>query len=319
MANRYVRNLAVLAELEVTYGTDPTPLPAANGILISDANINPLNAQNVDRDLVRAYFGASEQLVGVSYVEMDFKVELAGSGVAGTAPAWGPLARACLLAEDVEATYVAYTPITDGQESVTIYWYDSGLLHIARGCRGTMQLMAKVTERPMMAFAFKGLLGSFSAATVPLPAYVNWIKPLVVTDTNTNDLTLGAALAAGAITGGTPYPSTGLEIDFGIQNEFIPLVGGETVDGVDRKVTGKIELDLTAPQEVAFGTDVRNNTLRAVSMQHGTVAGNIVLVHCPSVQFTNWRKAELQKKRLIGYDMTMVPLVGNDEITVIVK
>ena len=81
---RFIRNTAILAKIESTYGTDATPTEGANAILISNASITPLQAQNVKRDLIRPYMGNSEELLGAAYVEMTFDVELAGSGAAGT-------------------------------------------------------------------------------------------------------------------------------------------------------------------------------------------------------------------------------------------
>jgi hypothetical protein len=64
MATRYIRNTAILAKIESTYGTDSTPTEGANAILISNCQHQPAERANVDRDLVRPYMGASEQLVG---------------------------------------------------------------------------------------------------------------------------------------------------------------------------------------------------------------------------------------------------------------
>ena len=79
MGNRYIRNTAILAKLETEYGTDAAPTEAANALLVSNVSINPLNAQNVSRDLIRPFLGGSEQLVGVANIEMSFDVEFAGS------------------------------------------------------------------------------------------------------------------------------------------------------------------------------------------------------------------------------------------------
>jgi hypothetical protein len=94
---RYVRNSVILAKTEVTYGTDPTPTGAVNAVLVSNLSINPLNANNVDRALVRPFFGGSEQLVGSAFVECEFEVEFQSSGsmTTPTIPAWDALVQAC--------------------------------------------------------------------------------------------------------------------------------------------------------------------------------------------------------------------------------
>jgi hypothetical protein len=65
----------------------------ANAILVRNLEITPLEAETVNRDLVRPYLGASDQLLAQTRVSMTFEVEMAGSGTAGTAPAYGPLLK----------------------------------------------------------------------------------------------------------------------------------------------------------------------------------------------------------------------------------
>lgn len=316
---RFVRNSAILAKVETTEGTDATPTGAANALLVSDLSINPLNAQNVDRALIRPYFGASEQLVGTAYIEVSFTVELAGSGVAATAPAWGALLRGCGFLETV-STFVAYTPDTPAnQKSLTIYYYDDGVLHKLLGAKGTVQLAAGVGERPTLQFSFTGKDGGISAAANPSTTLTAWKTPLVITDANSGDLTFGGSYSAGAITGGTAYTSRGISLDLGNQVQFTPLLGAEAVDITGREVTGQIELDLTAANEVTFMTNVKANTLQTMSLVHGSAAGATVGIHMAAVQLINPSKVDVNGRRLIGYDIRSVPSAGNDDLVIFTK
>jgi len=318
MANRLIRKTAITLKIETTYAVDAAPTGAANAMLVSNLSINPLNAQNVDRDLVRTYLGASEQLVGTGYVEMSFDVEMQGSGTLGTAPAWGAAFRACGFAEAITAaTRVDYTPVTDSLESVTIYWYDDGVLHKGLGGRGSVELPAGVGERPVFKFKFILLDGGISAAANPALTLSAWKQPKVVNDANTGDLIFGGTYAAGAITGGTAWPSRGLNLNVSNAVNFTPLLGGETIDLTQREITGSIQLDLTAAQEVSFMAAVKANTLDTLSLLHGTAPGYKVLIHAPSFQMMNPSKQEVNGKRLIGYDIRCVPVTGNDELRIV--
>ena len=317
---RYIRNTAMLAKIETTEGADATPTGAANALLISDVTINPLNAQNVDRSIVRNYFGASEQLVGTAYVSIDFTVELAGSGTAGTAAPWGELLRACGFAETGAAGYKQYAPDTpSNQKSATLYYYDDGVLHKLLGAKGTFKLMMGIGERPTLAFSFTGKDGGVTAVANPTTTLTSWKQPIVITDPNTGDVKFGGTYATGAVTGGTAYTSQGLQLDIGNAVQYTPLLGGEYVDITDRAVTGSIQLDLTAAQEVTFMTSVKSNTLQAVSLEHGTAAGAIVGVHMAAVQLINPTKADANGRRLIGFDTRSVPVVGNDDLIIYTK
>lgn len=197
MASRYVRNTAILAKIESTYGTDSTPTEGANAILVSNVSITPIVAQNVDRDLVRPYLGASEQLVGTLYVQMQFDVELAGSGAAGTAPAFGPLLRACGFVETVTASVrTEYNLTTPASDSVSIYYFLDGVKHVVRGCRGTVTLRLGAGARPVLSCNFLGLDGGVSAATPSALTLTAFKTPAVVSEANTGDLTFGATYTA---------------------------------------------------------------------------------------------------------------------------
>ena len=318
--SRFIYKTVILAKIESAYGSDPTPTGAANALQVSNVSITPLNAQNVDRELVRGYFGASEQLVGSAYVEVAFDVEIQSSGTAGTAPAFGPLLRACGLAETVTAaTRVEYNPITDDMESVTIYYYSDGALHKLLGARGSFDMAMGVSERPVFSFRFLALNGGVTAATNATPTLTAWKTPAVITDTNTLDVTFGGSYATGAVTGGTAYTSRGLSISSGNDVQFVPLVGAETVEIVGRTMVGKVSLDLTAAAEVTFMSTVLANTTQTVSMQHGLSAGYISLVYAPAVQLINPTKEDVSGLMLCGYDMRLVPSAGNDELQLCFK
>lgn len=315
---RLVRNTAILFKLETTYGTDPTPTGAANAMLVSNLSVNPLNANNVDRDNQRPYLGGSEQLVGTANVEMGFDVELAGSGALGTAPAWGPLLRAAGFAETITAsTRVDYTLLTDPLESGTCYWHDSGVLHKALGARNALELNMEVGNRPVFKNKLTALDGGISAVANPTAVLTAWQTPKVITDANTGDITLGCTYSAGALSGGTVYPSRGINLNLGNVVNFTPLLGGETVDITDRSVIGSVQFDLTAAQEVSFMTSVKANSTQSLGIVHGTVAGNKVLIFAPAVQLINPSKQEINGKRLIGYDIRAVPVSGNDELRIV--
>jgi hypothetical protein len=315
---RYIRNTVILAKIETSYGVDAAPT-GADALLVSDVSIER-RAANVDRALIRGYMGASEQLVGTRSIECQFTVELAGSGTAGTAPAWGKLARACGCAETVTpGNRVEYNPISTGFESATIYYYLDGLLHKALGCRGTFEVQARLGERPVMVFHFTGLDGGAAAAANPMPTLSAWRTPLVVTDTNTGDITLGATYSNGALSGGTVYPSRGIEITLGQSVQYIPLLGGEQVDITGRETTGRMTLDLTAAQEATMISEIAANTLTSLGLVHGTAAGNTIVFYAPSVQRINPRVEDVEGRALVSMELRLTPSAGNDELRITAK
>ena len=113
------RRRTLLAKIETTYGVDPTPTGASNAILVSNLDVRPLDAKTVSRDLVRNYYGNSDQLAASVNVGCTFECEIAGAGTAGAAPAWGPLLRGCGFSETLQAAPVTGTAQA-GSTSTTI-------------------------------------------------------------------------------------------------------------------------------------------------------------------------------------------------------
>jgi hypothetical protein len=317
---RLIRNTLVTAKVQTTPGVDAAPTGAANAVLMSEGSITPLDAQAIDRSLIRGYFGGSEQLVGPASVKLTYAVELAGSGVAGTAPAWGQLLQGCAVAEGMLTTpaRVEYTPVSTSLKMLTQYYYDDGALHKLLDSMGNCTLSAKVGERPMLRFEWTGLDGGIAVVPNATGVFTPWKKPVAMTKANVIDITLGGTYAAGALSGGTVYNSTGLELNFGNVVNFSAMLSTETVDISDRQSTATLELELTAAQEVALMASVKANETQALGFTIGTAAGNKVLVFAPAVQLTNPRKSELNGKRLIGFDLRLVPVNGNDEWRIVV-
>lgn len=320
MANRKIRNSALTAKIETTSGTDASPTGADNAILLTDLNVDPLDATNIDRNLIRGYFGGSEQLVGTANVKAGFTVELAGSGTAGTAPAFGVLLQACAMAEAVLASpaRVEYTPVSTALKTATMDYADDGVLHKLLGSMGTMSLSAKVGERATMKFDFIAQDGGRTAATIS-PVYTAFKKPVALTMANVVDITLGCTYSAGALSGGTVYPSDGLELALGNAVAFNALLSEEFVDITDRDVTGKLMLKLTAAQEIALAASVKANTTQSIGFTIGTAAGNTVILFMPAVQLINYKKSEKNGNRMISFDLRATPVAGNDELRIVFK
>ena len=316
---RHIRNTVILAKIEGTAGTDAVPTGASDAVLVSNVSITPLEASNVNRDLVRGYLGGSEQLVATAAIKASMTVELAGAAAAGTAPQWGDLLLACGMAEAVLSTpaRVEYTPVTDTMQSLTSYYYDSGVLHKLLYAMGNAKISAKIGDRPTIAFDFTAIDGGISAATNATPTLTAWKTPVTMTRANVVDVTLGCTYSAGAISGGTVYPSTGIEIDLGNAVNHVPLLSSERVDISQREVTGNVQFDLSAAQEVSFMATVKANTTQSLALTIGTTTGNKIIIFCPAVQLIKPTKQDLNGSRLIGYELRMVPSTGNDELRIV--
>ena len=317
---RLPRRTVILAKVETTQGTDAVPTGAANAIQVTDFSITPLDAQNIDTNMLLPYFGGTPSLVGPASVKCSFTVLLAGAGLAATAPAWGQLLIGSANSETtglLTPNRVEYLPATDLLKTLSIYYYDDGLLHKLLGCFGMVKLSAKVGEAPKLMFDFIGIDAGVSAVANATAVLTGWKLPVAITKVNVTDVNLGCTYATGALTGGVQYNSTGLMLDWGNKVEFSPMLTLEEVIINDRSITGSVSLELTAAQEVTLMASVKANTLQGMGFVIGTTSGNRLMLHAPAAQLINPKKEEVNGKRVIGFDIRCVPVNGNDELRII--
>lgn len=300
------RRRTILAKTEVTYGTDSTPTGVANAILVRNMTLTPLSAETVSRDLVRPYLGNSETLIASKYVTIEFEVEMAGAGTAGTAPKYGPLLRACGLAETISAgTDVSYDPVSSGFESVTIYHNVDGVLHKLTGCRGNVEFTINARQIPVMKFTMTGIYNAPSDAALPAVTYTGFQTPLAANNTNT--------------TGFSFFSYSGvlesLTLTLGNDVKFRSLIGSEAVLITDRKVSGTavFEAPLTATKD--FFAAALASTLGTLSITHGTAAGNKFKIDSTKIDIGQPTYTDNDGIHMLSVPFVAVPsTAGNDEI-----
>ena len=307
---RLNRKRILLGKAESVYGTDAVPT-ITNAIVCGDITLNGIEAAFAKRNIIKPYLGSAGSVKTNTKGSVKFGVEVAGSGAAGTAPAYGALLRACGLAETVNAgVSVEYAPVSEGFESATIYGHDDGLLYKLLGARGTVDMQLAVGDIPMFTFDFQGLYGGTpTVAANPSGTLPNYLQPVAVTDVNSSLITLN----------GSTYTWQTCTVTLGNTVQHTPLVGREEVVQSDRNTIAKIVLELSASEERAMIQLVEAGTLVPFQVVHGTTAGNIIQIDGPTVQLTNPSRQELNGMMLMGFDLEMVPDAGNDELLLTIK
>lgn len=302
------RLYVILAKIETTQFTDPVPTGAANAILCKNLRFTPLRVSSEDRAIMRPYYGNSEQIPVSEEMSVTFDVEVAGSGTAGTAPKWAPLLRACGFAETLVAvTSAAYNPISAAFESVTLYGYRNGILYKGLGCRGTVVFNYAAKKLPEMSFTFTGKFSAVTDAAMPTtPDYTGFQSPKASIPTWTGTTTIGgfAALISAA------------QFDIGNQVVHGFWINQESLDILDRKPKGSLTVQATLIATHDYFTDVRNASLLAFTLTHGTVAGNRVKIDAPKMQLVDIAEGDFEGALAYTFGTTLNPNAGNDEFIV---
>ncbi|MCK5295973.1 MAG: hypothetical protein KAJ75_03700, partial [Alphaproteobacteria bacterium] len=96
----HFKKKALLLKKETTYGEDSSPA-AADVIRANNLSITPMEASEINRESVQPHFGAGDLWLTGKHVTMEFDLELSGSGIAGSAPAYASALLACGLAETI--------------------------------------------------------------------------------------------------------------------------------------------------------------------------------------------------------------------------
>lgn len=280
---RLARKIALMAEVEATYGGGlPASLtwPQALQVLPRTRPRHRIERMNEKRDLYRPFLGSSDEIPGPSVQVIEFEVELAASGTAGTPPPWGKLLRACGFAETVfTANRVEYTPVSEPGESLVIRYWEDGFHWISRGCRGQVSFDVTAYRIPRARFVFKGFdtIGSSSSWNGPTNPYEAWKTPLLPRSANSGNILLGCSYSGGSVSGGTAYPSKGFTLDIGNELTYDAILGGEKVVITDRQPKGEMLLELTAAQEEQWRLDMNASVETTFGWQIGSTAGQRII------------------------------------------
>lgn len=308
----YTSKRTILVKTETTYGTDPVPTGSANAVLCKNLDITPMETELASRDLVRPYFGASEQYVSGAYVRVTFDVEMQGSGTAGTAPAYDALLKACGLASTVAAgTSVTYAPISTNFGSVTIYYNVSGVLHKVTGARGNLEMVIEAGQIPVYRFTFLGLYKAPTDTAAPTVDYTDFKSPIVANSDNTPTFSL-FSYSAGAL--------QSLNINFNNNISYRALIGAEDIQLSDRSITGTAVIEAPTIAAKDFFSLGLATTTGALSLVHGKTAGSRVELASSRVNVTNPSYSDLNGITMMSLPLQFVPSSsGNDELSIIVK
>jgi len=294
-------------KIEADYATDPVPTGSANAILGSNFRFQSMQGTDVPRALERPYLGAQQQLLTALHAMISFETELVGHGTAGTAPAWGVLARACGLAQTIDSgVSVTYNPISKDFESATFYFYHEGKLFKLRGARGTAVLRINADGIPVIAWTFTGLWDAPTDTAMASPVFTAWNEPQVVNKTNTPTFTLNAVAQV----------MRSFEFNLGNQVAFRSLVGFEEVRIGDRAESITTQVDAVSLASFNPFTLARNQTAFALSLVHGVGAGKIVTLAAPSCRMQ--RPGDTTAPNGIverSFNITPLPVSGNDQFT----
>ena len=301
------------AKKETTYGTDAAPTLASNAILTRNFSSKPIEGDPLDRNLDRGSFGATPGAFTNQRQTLGFEVEIAGSGAAGTAPAWMELLEACGMAAPVlvastSATQVPALPSV-AASALTMYHWIGDQRRKALGARGTFGLDLTAGAYPFLNFNFTGLIPTSTPRDTNAPTaatLTRWKEPVEVNSVNTAVLLDGFAA-----------PLRSLRLDANVQASIRNLVGSRYVNRGQHGFTGQLVVEAPAMASKDYLATLASGALVPLSIVHGLTAGNIITITCPKLQINDITESEEDRKLMWTMNVTATINAGADDLTIV--
>lgn len=300
-------NMVLLAMKQTAKGTPAAPVPGTHAILCRGLTPQPIKGKFVERNLLRGSKGNQGAIFASEHRTMEFEVELAGSGAAGTAPKFAPLLLGCDMSETITAaTSAVYQPHGDEGDYLTLFVYMDGILFKMTDAKGSMSISLNAEEIPVMKFNYIGKYHAVEDAAFPTGiVFTGFQKPLTVGDTNTATFTIA----------GLGLVTKSFSVDLANQVAWSDLINDSGVRSPDRKPSASAVFEMTKVATKNWAEDVRLGTEMPLSVVHGLVAGNVVGITAPKLQFNQEPSLNDDgRKAMLNANFAVMPNAGNDEL-----
>ena len=303
------KRAVIAAKIEGTEGTAETLAAADADVLVFDPTFTP-TVNMYERTETHDSLSPFSQIAGSRMATIGFKVNLRGSGAAGTAPKIGKLLKACAFGETIVAsTSVTYAPISASIPSLTMALYRDGVKKQIRGARGTVTYSGKAGEPGVLEFSFQGVYDGVTDVSI-------------LTGTGI-ETTLPPALLTAAFTiASFAAKISGISIDMG--NKIAMRADINKAEGYfSCMYSGRSPKGNFDPEEELVATHdwygrFKAGTTGALTFQHNGGAGNICTISAPVVQYTGVSESSRDDIAALGVDFALArsAAAGNDEIAV---
>ncbi len=311
MAKKLFRKKVVFAAIESPYGTDATPqTTATNAVQTKNLSITPLEGDELQRNVDGGGLGAVPTVLAGKYVMIEFDVDAAGSGAAGTAPAYGPLIQGCGFAETVTTgVSVEYDPISSNFPSLSLYTYIDGTLHKLLGARGSISFKGDMKGFADFHFKFMGLFMPISESAAPARDYSAYQTPVPTSAAN-DELTVH----------GTAVPAAAYNWDMGGNLVHHETTAGEEILLTDRQVSGSFTMEAPDASGFPVWDRAQDKQTGAMLYEHGTSAGNIIEISAPALEVGKPSYTDQNGVAMVQTPFVLLPTSsGDDDIKITIK
>lgn len=312
--SKIYRRGQIAAKLETTEGTAISLAAADAKTRASNIVVTP-NAANTDRPIAKATLGDEVSVLEGESGQIQFDVEVNGSGAAGTAPDFGIFLRCNGFSETIVAsTSVTYAEISDQGTgasqcpSMTVSAFLDGDEYRLAGARTkSINIAAKAGGKLMATVVVEGKWATATTTALLSPTYQTTM-PLMFK---------GATVSINSV---TAMVISELMIESGTVTELredgADATGFRSLAFVDRAVRGRIVAEKGPFSEIDFFALAKAGTAMAFSATFGATAGNICTITAPKVQADFPSIQKLGNRVGQSVPLRFAKNSGNDELVI---
>jgi len=302
-----VNREVILAKIESTYNTDSSPSASTDATLVESPSWSNEAAKMIERANVKSSIGKDQSIFAGSLKSVSFDMEMKGSGTAGTPPEMAVYLRGCGLGETVVAsTSVTYTPVSTGQESITIWYYSDGLLHKLTGCRGNVSFNLEAGGAGKASFTFTGHNAGVTDASLVSPTYDAAVPAPVI----------NVPFSIGG------YSAVINSLSFDLSNGLATPSDMSSSDGFGeviitaRDVAGSFDPEQVLKATKDYINEWESGTTMALSAGViGSIAGNRYSVSMPAVYYREVSPGDRDGLRTLEVSYGAAESSGDDEVS----
>lgn len=221
---------ALLAKVETTYGTDPTPATSANEIRVNDRIWTNLTIahqfENLRDDAATGTLsppatGAKRGRIGTLTIPVELTGSRSGNAYsASNLPPLSPLIKSCGMSQAIVTTSmsetVTYSEANSSLSSCTIWAYSGNKLIKMTGCRGNIRWPILAGQLGTVMFEMTGMVSGITESSVASASYTSSVPPAAV----------GMSLTVGS------WSPDVMEAEFDLGNSVVVVPSGNGSDGI---------------------------------------------------------------------------------------
>lgn len=294
MSESRLNIVKAMAEIESTYGTEPSWSPADDGFfLVNNANPVRLDTNRVTPAYLRETYTPLKDLIGRQLYRVEPMVYIQGTGTVGEAPRFNDLLRACLLQETVASSSVTYVPRSSSLESASMLVGLDGVVYEANGLRGNFVMSGSAGQPGEIQFTMLGLYNKPVTESTEFTSFSGGTNNAETLKGGQVSIDNGTVNWNSSNPAANPLVVKSFSFDRGVQI-------GERSDWNDSDAFAGLGIERTQPTlELVveakntmtglpdFWGDLTASVMHAVGFRVGTSAGNIWTFDFPTAQLVD--------------------------------